>query len=264
MGVQKRIGISMAMTALLAASAFGVAGYAPGDCYAVEAFTSAAKNITTYGNDGERYTFTVPKGGSFYIRMMMTKCDAPDGGLEYTLEDDGYYTRESGRVDKGDGVVTTYRYAFKPGTKVTLSLSNQYSSLYSRSYEVSSLIEVVAQNPKRFEKEDNDSKGKATALPVKKSYSGIINNNDVDYWKFKAPKNGTYRVRFVNTGGKNLRGRVLRGYKTIGDSLTSSAGDGWKTLISVKLKKGQSIYIAVSKAMFESDLGSGSYKVLVR
>lgn len=100
---------------------------------------------------------------------------------------------------------------------------------------------------KNFEKENNDTRGRANKLKKGVTYTGLAMDGDTDWYVFKAPKTKKYKIKAVctNQGSCHQDVEAFRGYKSKGYVCTY-AGDGWKTVFSGKLKKGQKVYVKVS------------------
>ncbi len=211
---------------------------------------------TTAGEDSCVFNYTMPASG--YVSFTLTpvsKVNASSGevnnytfDLKYTLKAN-YTQYTSSYVYSNDGSETTKNYTFAKGTNVQFTVTpDTYSNTYNYTYNVTANFTKC----KNFESEGNGSKKKADKIKkVKTTYSGILNNSDdVDYWVFQAPKSGKYSFKVVSPYSGSFSASTSKGYKTLGYAYAYS-GDGWKKIgNSIKLKKGQKIYVKVSSSYY--------------
>ncbi len=210
---------------------------------------------TTVGGDSRVFNYTMPASG--YISFTLTpvsKVDISTGesnsyySLYYSLKAN-YTQYTNSYVYSSDGSETTKNYSFAKGTNVQFTVKpSSYSDDYNYTYNVT----VNYTKCKNFESESNGSKKNADKIKkLKTTYSGILNNNDdVDYWVFKAPKSGKYSFKVVSPYSGSFWANTYKGYKTLGSAYAYS-GVGWKKIgNSIKLKKGQKIYVKVSSSYY--------------
>ncbi|WP_408071911.1 hypothetical protein [Butyrivibrio sp. JL13D10] len=212
--------------------------------------------ISTTGVEKLDYSFQTPQSGYFRVRAAITDYRYLDGGkdvlgsarvklvYDYTNYLEAY-------LSDSDGYKTSPNYSLPAGKTVKLSFDCLNTN---RKYTLSFVVET--QSPANFEKEYNDTSSKANKIKVKKSYSGIINGdnvNDVDWYVFKAPKTGNYKFSVVNTSEDDwLNYFYVTGYKSkhspdskYPESLVS-AGNGWYKSKKIRLKKGKKYYIKIN------------------
>lgn len=169
----------------------------------------------------------------------------------------------------GGKTETSRKYAFKKGTKVDIFIPESAAFAYGGGSERSLHydIKVTVVKPKDFEKENNNSKKAANTVKKGKTYTGLIMLEDTDYYVFKAPKTGKYKITATVSSAErdvdDLDAEVWKGTKRL--SRTSMRyGKGYKSLWKGKLKKGQKIYIKFSgpkPLFFNGDL---MYKLKIK
>lgn len=215
------------------------------------------------GDESEKLIFTMPSKGYFYYEVMPTSCTNTETNEIMT---DGFYIDHVRMLVDGKEYedeywtwagkgTTSNRYSFKKGTKIEISIAQ--SSLYTDEYVINYTIRVIVKNPNNFEKENNNTKSKANAIKKGKNYNGLIMEADTDYYIFKAPKTKKYKIQIAATSDDGeVRAEVLKGLKSLGRKETSY-GDGFVTLYSGKIKKGQKIYVKIygeSPVFFDGNL----------
>lgn len=207
--------------------------------------------LSFLGNETEHLSFTMPSKGYFYFEVMpISYTDTEqnktviDGfyiehvrvnvnGKEY---EDNYWTWA------GIGM-TSKRYSFKKGTQIEISLKDD--TLFSDEDIINYTIRVVVKKPNNFEKENNNTKSKANGIKKGKVYNGLLMESDTDYYVFKATKTKTYKIQVAAMSNDGVvRSQVLKGSKVLSEKETDY-GDGFVTLYSGKMKKGQKIYIKI-------------------
>lgn len=195
------------------------------------------------------YKFIMPKKGYFSFRLTNSA-----SFLSVTMKVN-YKTMESETFLSGGKLFESSYYAFKPGTKVEITLENTYSTM-----DYTLCVDV--KNVANFESESNDKKAKADTIKAGKTYKGLIMSDDADWYVFKAPKTGTYKISGVNTTNGSIDFDTYSGNKKIAsDDLHE--GDGYKKLFSGKLKKGQKIYLKIYYSTLYSTRGV-FYKIKVK
>lgn len=187
------------------------------------------------------YNFIMPKKGYFSFRLSNSA-----SFLSVKMQVN-YKTYENEAFLSGNRLFTSSSYSFKPGTKVQITLDNTYSTM-----DYTLCVDV--KNVANFESESNDKKAKADTIKLKKTYTGLIMSEDADWYVFKAPKKGKYKISGVVTNEGAIDFASYKGNKKIAsDDLQE--GKGYKTLFSGKLKKGQKIYLKISYSTLWSRRG---------
>jgi len=218
--------------------------------YAITTVIEGNRNydIDFTGDAGETKTFTfiMPENSYFYYTVTPIKLledgeikEPDDWSLMNTKMKVNYKLYEdTDDIDYGE-IFRSGSYSFKKGTKVQILLydeDNGESTLFHR-------LRVVVKKTKNFEKENNNSKKKATNIQVGKTYTGISQQRDKDWWKFIAPKSGKFRIFGVEVNeGKIQAVKTYKNNKLI-SSATIESNEGYKILFNGYLKKGQKIYI---------------------
>lgn len=204
------------------------------------------------------YSFTVPKSGYFYYTI--TPISYTTDGEE--MHSDAWYIAhemyvnykkyEDSKAYYRDGTWRSFRYNFKKGTKVQIKINETSSAENVWYYKV----KVFTGKVSNFEKENNGTKSKANTIRINKSFTGNMLKDDVDYWVFKAPKTGRYKISgvisdndYYGTESKHddsayLNASSYLGYKKRG-SATLDEVSGYKNIFKGKLKKGQKVYIKI-------------------
>jgi hypothetical protein len=98
----------------------------------------------------------------------------------------------------------------------------------------------------------------------KKSTYKLNVDGDIDYFKFKASKSGTYTITLANKSGNNAISAVIFSDADITqriDSITSQ--EAAKNVMKVKLKKNHTYYISVSKSYYYSSV-TGEYSLTIK
>ena len=105
-------------------------------------------------------------------------------------------------------------------------------------------IETAVSN---MEKEKNNTTSKANKISLNKTHHGIIlNHDDKDYFKFKAPSAGTYKFTFdYETGNELGSGWSFYLQKKNGDEIKGKKPVKGKTTLSKKMKAGETVYVLV-------------------
>lgn len=227
----------------------------------------------TNGNIPVTYTYTMPKSGYFYYTLNMVGITVShtdsDGNVTTKSISSDCMVCSSMSVNRktyvdnnwafyGD-IFTSDHYAFKKGTKVKINIFEYegYTSSYS--------LTLHYFNPKNYEVESNNSRSKANKVALNKTYSGYLQTDDKDWFVYKAPKAGKYRVWAVVTAphSGDIYAEIYNGYKRITNQYISE-GSGWINLTnyydsnykkqsSLKLKKNQKLYIHISRDYYNCD-----------
>lgn len=226
----------------------------------------------TNGNTPITYTYTMPKTGYFYYTLQATgntyQYVNSDGTVETYNMSSSTYIHNSMKVNYKTYVDDEYvhygdtfnsdHYAFKKGTKVNIIVND--GEHYITSYSLT----LHYFSPKNYEVESNDSRSKANKISLKKTYSGYTQTDDNDWFVYKVPKTGKYRVWGVvtNPHSGEIDTEIYNGYKRM-CSQSIHEGDGWINLTnhdenyvkktSLKLKKKQKLYIHISRNWYSCD-----------
>lgn len=218
----------------------------------------------TNGTTPTTYTYTMPKSGYFYYTYTI----AGDTYIYHSYDTDevremgsyhpiktsmkvNYKTYVDSESASPGEPFTSGVYAFQKGSQIKISVwdgDEDYSTGYS--------LSIHYVNPKNFEKEANNSRGKAMNIQAKKTYTGIISHSqDDDWFVYKASKTGKYKVNCVVTKDHSDRiyTEVYKGYKSL-NARSVGEGEGWINILNseyggknttVKLKKNQKLYIHI-------------------
>ncbi|MDE6625761.1 MAG: hypothetical protein K2K56_05275 [Lachnospiraceae bacterium] len=208
---------------------------------------SFAKGTTPHVN------YVMPSKGYFYYEVTPTYCTVNGERVNSTfyfnvnmsvnnkiLEKD--YFIYNGECEK------SVKFAFKKGTVVDLSIVDEADTIMEENVVIHYDIKITAVTPKNFEKENNNNKKSANTIKKGKTYTGLIMQNDQDYYVFKAPKTGKYKIQITVSSAEkdvdSLYAEVLKGTKRLG-RIDTRYGDGFKTVYNGKLKKGAKLYVKV-------------------
>lgn len=214
--------------------------------YAANGSISANKSYEIdLGNETKTFTFVMPKSGYFYYTITPTQyivngevSDSTTWYLPNTRMTVNYKLYENTSVKYGE-TFKSGSYAFKKGTKIKISLKDTNSDNNKAYYK----LKVTTKLPKYFETESNNTKKTATKILLNKTYTGISQQDDKDWWVFSVPKTGKYKISCVETkDGKTQVVKAYEGSKLL-SSVSMSSNEGYKTLYKGKLKKGKKIYI---------------------
>ena len=220
--------------------------------------------FSLYEDQKDYFTFYAPANKYFRVELIRTSCSM--GGVIHNDYYDSVSCDITSNYKRYDEVWVNYGsertmstpMCFKKGTKISLSIKQGMDCwAYSATYKIR--IKTYATN--NLEKENNNTKKKATSLKYKKSHTGILMTDDVDWYVFKAPKTKTYKIQTVQTGDDRfIISYVYKGRKTIAGPTWSNAGSGWINNAKIKLKKGEKIYLKV----YYSNARGSIYKVRVK
>lgn len=244
---------------LMLSMAIGGTVVAPNTTKDVQAATTIQSNRwyegTVDSDNDQIYTYKMQNSGYFYYELV--------------ADEDGYYYK-NGSYEYGSYYVITsmiknYKlyvnnryvsnhigsfqspiYAFKAGDNITIKLEKN-DGFGGFGYKYHYRLKVTFVKVKNFEKENNDTRGRANKLKKGVTYTGLAMDGDTDWYVFKATKTKKYKIKAVCTNQDYCHQEVeaFRGYKSKGYASTY-AGEGWKTVFSGKLKKGQKVYVKVS------------------
>lgn len=227
----------------------------------VQAAKSIALNTQyneSISHEQKIYTFKMPSSGYFYYTI--TPVYYTDNGE--TVDSSSWYIRHEMDVNYkqyenedsyySDGTWRSYRYNFKKGTKVQIKVSEDSAREYVWYYK----LKVHTGKVKNFEKESNGTRSKANAMKVNKTYTGNVTKDDLDWWSFKAPKTGRYKISGVvsdidyyatnkdRSNGYSVHTYSYNGYRLNNDTYIDDTS-GYKTVFSGKVKKGKKVYVKI-------------------
>lgn len=242
--------------------------------------TEAATNLkanTWYdfsltGGTTSEMEFVMPAKGYFYVEVLPVSytnkgevCGTTTTWAYVPVKIEAnykVYEQDDAYID--DGVWKSKAYSFKKSTRVKIKATS--SVMFSKpEYVLEYKIRVVTKKPGYFEKESNNSKSKAMSLKANKTYSGIIMKDDTDWFVYKVPKTGKYKISAVyqstdDSSNAYFNSNVYKSSKLLKSKQVVN-GRGWTTLYSGKLKKGQKIYIKMNQDWYYYGL---FYKVKVK
>ena len=200
----------------------------------------------TNGDKSVRYSYKVPKSGYFYYEVV------PKGYYYFqnnyqkgrscfsTSLIKSYKEYERAGLASDDKKYKSGRYAFKAGDKVTINFEDSYDTKTPFKFR------VVFKKVKNFEKENNNSKKKAMSIKKGKVYTGLLIEDDDDWFVFKAPKTKKYKIKVVSTN-RDSRNEYVDVYKgsSYREYYNLYTNEGWKTVYSGKIKKGQKVFVCL-------------------
>lgn len=220
-------------------------------------------NVCLDGGKNQTYVFDMPSSGYFTVKVIdkyyTYSGKKSDSTLWYLptkiVANDKIY--ENTNVHCNSGPWTSSMLSFKKGTKVKINFSSTSSSDYKWYYK----FKITTTKPKNFEKENNNTKKKASKLSVGKTYTGLMTQDDIDFYVFTAPSDGKYKLFAVNSNMDGYYGLYCSLYNNSYKLLSSEnfiSGRGWGRINTVSLKKGQKVYLK-----FNSYSHNFKYKVKV-
>lgn len=223
--------------------------------------TTTKNFVYTMPASGYMYYSITPKYGRTWYEATEDEPYSEERSTNFYLEESKltYNYKEYvrvGYIGYGDNW-HSQKFAFKKGSQINISLSDTASENSEYAY----ILKVYFVKVNNFETENNNSKKTANKLALKKTYTGNLVPDDVDYWVFKAPKTGKYKISAVCTEEDAYYDNfwAFKGSKEVG-SLFTRTGDGYGTVFKGKLKKNQKIYIKVQGNNGDGDM----YKLKVK
>ena len=255
---------------LMLSMAIGGTVVAPNTTKDVQAATTIQSNRWYEGmTDGENdqvYTYKMQGSGYFYYQVVPDQSGYyyegkydPNGGYYYVHTSmiknyKSYVNDEYAYYPKGG--YKSAIYTFKAGDNVSIKVFD------NTDHKTHYKIKVTFVKVKNFEKENNNTRGRANKLKKGVTYTGLAMDGDTDWFVFKAPKTKKYKIKAVdlteNHGFCHENVEVFRGYK-LKESKDIYTGRGWNTVFSGKLKKGQKVYVKVSEGSTDQ-----MYKIKVK
>lgn len=110
---------------------------------------------------------------------------------------------------------------------------------------------------------DTFKNSKKIALNKKHNYKLNV-DGDIDYFKFKASKSGTYTITLANKNKDNsIYATIYSDADITQDMASVSAYNSQKNSIKIKVKKNHTYYIAVQKS-YSFYSGTGSYSLIIK
>ncbi len=245
--IKKYVSLALALTLMLSC----LAGVEPLKAHAAgyELLKDKTYELVLVGGTTDTYTYVMPKTGYFYVEVTPTYFTDDEGEV---VNSDAwlmpfriianYKQYEKANCYKSDGTYTSGMYAFAAGTEVKLEFESDTSG-YLWHYNVS----IYQVKETRFEKETNNSKTRANSLTAGKYHTGLMMEDDVDWFVFKAPSTGKYKVYVVNTdtntGRSSMSSTIYNGSSKILANSYIYSGEGIIKCCTVNLKKGRKLYI---------------------
>lgn len=238
---------------LMLSMAIGGTAIATNTTKDVQAATTIKSNKWYQGmTDGEKakvYTYKMQGSGYFYYELVADEdgyyyygnYQANDSYFVNTSMSQNYKQYENTNTWSTSGGFVSSNYAFKAGDNVKIKVYD------IKGRQAHYRLKVTFVKTKNFEKENNNSRSKANTIKKGVTYTGLAMKDDTDWFVFKAPKTKKYKIRAVCTNEKGCYQSVdiYKGYKRM-KSLYMYSGDGWNTLFSGKLKKGEKVYVKIS------------------
>lgn len=230
---------------------------APAQANAEEIVGNSSKQIVV--DEAETHTFTYKAAANSYFTVGLKSSRCTMGyGSEYPYEAEysflalvvsqggtSYYDQYV--LELGQELVSI-PLLFKTGTPVTVRVVGE------KGYREEATLTVHQYKSGYTEKESNNSKSKATAVKLGKTYTGVVNSSsDSDYFAFKSAKTGKYKVQVQVAYSTERPTVIYDNYKATVDS-----GAGWKTVYSGAIKKG-----ATKRFVLNSYWNGALYKVRV-
>lgn len=134
----------------------------------------------------------------------------------------------------------------------------QYYLKWDSEYNISFIATIngLDESFKETQNKNNDMIDGASSIKVKKTYKGVLASNDeIDYFYYKVPANGTINFSMTNPTDSSLK------YSIYNDSLglvyTGTVRSSGKVSEYIKIQKGE-YYLALTKV--DSSRQGGSYK----
>ncbi len=224
------------------------------------------KEFSCEGETPSTIEFKAPAKGGFHVEVVLTDTIANGksvNSLNVCLTTKMTYDYKAIWRNPGSnrdaGWVKSPEFCLPAYATVSLTMNGNFKDTTFKFK-----VKVVNDGDKFFEKENNNTAKKATSIKVKKTYSGVLNDNeDVDWFVFKAPSAGKYKFTAANT--EDHHGWIgFTGYKTKNKADGNYVGiyneSGFKKIKTVSLKKGQKYYIKVAR----SYNSNATYKLKVK
>lgn len=199
--------------------------------------------------DQDYFEFKTTEDGYFNIDFSPESIDTEDVQLGWNIDifnnETLLYTGSSLKNLK------TPNFAFAKNTQIYVKISPKTDYYLFVPTGIDYKIKVNFVKSSNWEKESNNSKGKANSIAIgKKVYGNLLSSSDEDYLKFKTTKSGTMQLAF---GASNIDDEDLK----LGWNITviinnknvysgTRITQAYKALKSFKVKKGSLVYIKVA------------------
>lgn len=230
---------------------------------------STSNNINTdteyFGNlqrkddvyaDEDYFEFKTIEEGYFNIDFSTASIDTEDVLQGWKI--DIYNNETLVYTGSSKNILKTPNLAFAKNTQIYVKISPNH--IYNDYVPIGIDYKIKANFIKssNWEKEFNNSKGKANSIAIgKKVFGNLLSSSDEDYLKFKATKTGTMQLAF---GASNIDDEDLK----LGWNITVTINNknvysgtrithAYKALKSFKVKKGNLVYIKVTPYNTYSD-----------
>lgn len=210
-------------------------------------------NQYTYGNFSEidkydYYYAAMPKTGYAQIYLGRRDLDGDNSSMQgwnISVYVGGKKVMDSVYVSEATAMegYSSPKFGYQKGQKIYVRLENSGAAT-NVDYKIK--MKTVASST--WETESNDSKSKADKLKINKKYYGTcMRSNDADWYKYKVTKTG--KIRFyggdsdIDVTGIHFFELYVNNKKELS---VSTYDDAMKFLGTVRVKKGQTIYIKVT------------------
>lgn len=212
---------------------------------------------------GIQYNYKVPSSGYFYYEIVPEEVyykdeDTEGQYIEDKFSQDLYIETGLGESAEDisnfrgginvDNVWKKYKsnkYSIKPGKKVILFFGQNMDARFTMKFK----FRVLYKKVKNFEKENNNSLKKANVIKKGKTYTGVLMGWEDDWFTFKSTKTKKYKIKVKlteDTANEGINVGICRGKGYIGRKSVHKK-NGWKTVFSGKIKKGQTVSVSLHK-----------------
>ena len=212
-----------------------------------------AVNKNYYGNfpenDSTDYFYAaMSKTGYAQVKLGRRELDGDtysNSGWKMTIIQDGKVVFDEVWISEEDAVngYTSPKFGCKKGQKIYVRLINNGAGT-----AVDYKLQVKNTASSVWESENNNSNTKADAIKINKQFYGVcMNNNDVDWFKYKAAKTGTLKfyggTSTIDDDGSYTFNVYVNNKRVIS---TATQNEAIGRLGSFKVKKGQTVSIRVN------------------
>lgn len=242
-------------------------------------------NKQYYGNILDKNESGFYSGEVDYYKVKLTK----DGYFNISIapKDDIEFKWNGWKIELYDGNTllytlndvingTTPNFGLKKGSTIYIKITEANSYYGSCPTNIDYAFKVNFKENKYWEKESNDKKSEATALTAGKKYTGNLLDKDssswtsseTDYYKYTASKAGTLSIGFglksidIENVGNGWALEVSIKNKVVfkKDNIT----DLYKTIKSIKVKKGDVVYLKVTPSSAYNSPTYIDYSIMVK
>lgn len=167
------------------------------------------------------------------------------------------YDKNKGILYKEEGIKKDTKFPELPlikGQEIYIRIKTKTGWAYTAPEGLEYKLQTGFVKTNKWEAEDNNSFNSANKLKGT-MFGNILNNEDVDYFTFKASKTGKYKIN-LNTGD-NVDGeyKVEVFVKNKGKTVLEERTKGSKSF-TVNAKKGQKIWVRISGGLGSSPIGN--------